>query len=232
MSHLPIVLVPGLLGTPRLFAEQLPALWRCGPVTVAGHQHDDSMAAIAARILATAPPRFALAGLSMGGYLAFEILRQAAPRVARLALLDTTARPDGAAQAQRRWDEVAQVRAGRFADVVEASYRRWVRPARHGDAALRRTVQQMAEETGAEAYIRQQVAIANRPDSRAGLSRIGCPTLVLVGAEDSTTTPRHAAEIADGIPAARLVVVPECGHLSTLEQPAEVGRALVAWLCG
>ena len=93
-APLPIVLVPGLLTSPRLFGEQLPALWRHGPVTIADNTRDDTIAAIATRILADAPPRFALAGLSMGGYISFEIVRQAPGRVDRLALLDTSARPD------------------------------------------------------------------------------------------------------------------------------------------
>src|ERR1700728_819240 len=91
---LPVVLIPGLTCTARLYAEQVPALWQFGPVTIADHRRDDSMAAIARRILAAAPPRFALAGLSMGGYIAFEIMRQAPERVAKLALLDTGARPE------------------------------------------------------------------------------------------------------------------------------------------
>src|SRR5579883_3245029 len=93
-TDLPTVLVPGLNCSARLYAPQIPALWRFGPVTVADHTRDDSMPAIAARILASAPPRFALAGLSMGGYIAFEIMRQAPQRVLRLALMDTSARPD------------------------------------------------------------------------------------------------------------------------------------------
>jgi pimeloyl-ACP methyl ester carboxylesterase len=97
---LPIVLVPGLLTSWRLYAEQLSALWQHGPVTIVGNTRDDTVAAIASRILADAPPRFALAGLSMGGYICFELARQAPDRVARLALLDTTARPDPPAH---RW---------------------------------------------------------------------------------------------------------------------------------
>ena len=99
---LPIVLIPGLTCTARLYAEQIPALWPFGPVTVADHRRDDSMAAIARRILAAAPPRFALAGLSMGGYIAFEIMRQAPERVVKLALLDTGARGDTPEQTERR----------------------------------------------------------------------------------------------------------------------------------
>jgi len=190
------------------------------------------MAAIAHRILAAAPPRFALVGLSMGGYLAFEIMRQAAQRVTRLALLDTTARPDTAEHARRRHDQIALAQSGRFGEVVEALFRLWVRAARRDEAPLRRVIHQMADETGPDVFAHQQIAIMNRPDSRPGLAAINCPTLVVVGADDGVTTPAHAAEIADGVPDARLVIVPDCGHLSTLEQPAVVTRTLVDWLVG
>src|SRR5262249_55214680 len=97
---LPIVLVPGLNCSARLYAEQVPVLWGWGPITIADHRRDDSVEAIAARILAAAPPRFALAGLSLGGYIAFAIMRKAPERVARLALLDTSARPDAPEQSE------------------------------------------------------------------------------------------------------------------------------------
>jgi pimeloyl-ACP methyl ester carboxylesterase len=225
-----IVLVPGLLGTPELYAAQLPALWRFGAVTVADHRRDDTMAGIARRLLATAPPRFTLVGLSMGGYLAFEVLRQAPERVRRLALLDTTARADGPEQLERRARDIADVRAGKFESVSAALFRRWVRPAAWGDPALRARVLRMARQTGPEAFLRQSLAIMHRPDSRPGLAAVRCPTLVLVGAEDTVTTPEHAAEIAAGIPAAAHAVLPDCGHLSTVEQPAAVTAALVDWL--
>jgi pimeloyl-ACP methyl ester carboxylesterase len=232
MSYVPTVLIPGLLCSPRLYAEQIPALWRFGPVSVASHHHDDSLAAIAGRILAAAPPRFTLVGLSMGGYLAFEIMRQAGHRVTRLALLNTTARPDTAEASQRRSGQIALARDGQFAEVADVLYRSWVRPARRGDLALRQVIRQMADETGPEAFVRQQLAIMNRPDSRAGLAAISCPTLVVAGAEDEVTVPGHAAEIADRVPRARLTVIPDCGHLSTLERPAAVTEALVGWLTG
>lgn len=227
MSDAPTVLIPGLLCSPRLYAEQLPVLWRSGPVTVVSHLRDDSLAAIARRFLATAPPRFALAGLSMGGYLALEIMRQAGDRVSRLALLNTSARPDTAAQTRVRREQIAMARGGRFDEAADMLCRRWVRD---GDPALRRVVRQMADETGAEAFIRQQTAIMTRPDSRPGLAAIGCPALVVAGSADDVTPPEHAAEIADGIAGARLAVIPGCGHLSTLERPAEVTRALAGWL--
>src|SRR4051795_10933191 len=101
---MPILLVPGLLSSPRIYAPVMPALWRLGPVTVANHIRDDNMGAMARRILAEAPPRFALAGHSMGGYIAFEIMRQAPERVARLARVNTRARPDTAEAIARRQD--------------------------------------------------------------------------------------------------------------------------------
>ena len=230
MSDVPVVLVPGLLCSPRLYAEQLPALWRFGPVSVASPLHDDSLAAIARRFLATAPPRFALAGLSMGGYLAFEIMRQAGHRVTRLALLNTSARPDTTEQAQRRRDQIAMAHGGQFTEVVEFLYRRWVRAARRSDLALHQVIRQMADETGPEAFTRQQTAIMNRTDSRPGLTAIGCQVLVVAGEDDEVTVPDRAAEIAGCIPRAQLIVIPDCGHLSTLEQPAAVTRVLAGWL--
>lgn len=226
----PTVLVPGLIATPRLYAGQLPALWRFGPVMVGDHTRDGSMAAIAARILADAPPRFALVGLSMGGYVAFEILRRAAERVARLALLDTTARPDTPEQTERRRTQIGLAQKGRFAGIIELLYPLMVHPSRRDDAGLRRVFADMAEDTGADAFIRQQTAIMNRADSRPDLGKIRCRTLVLVGDGDEITPPDRAAEMADGIAGARLVTVPQCGHLSTLERPEEVTRTLAEWM--
>jgi pimeloyl-ACP methyl ester carboxylesterase len=188
------------------------------------------MAAIAGRILATAPPRFALVGLSMGGYLAFEIMRQASERVERLALLNTSAHPDTAEATERRREQIAMAKDGKLAQVVDMLSQRWVRAAVRGDAALLSVIRQMADETGPEAFVRQQHAIMNRPDSRPGLAAIACPTLVVAGEEDEVTVPGHAEEMASQIPHARLVTIPECGHLSTLEQPAAVTQALLGWL--
>jgi len=227
---LPTVLIPGLLCTPRLYAEQLPALWRFGQVTVADHTRDDSVAGIARRLLAAAPPRFALVGLSMGGYTAFEVMRAAPDRVARLALLDTSARADLPEQGERRRAMIALAREGRFAEVIEPLFLSWVHPSRRTDVTLRAIVQGMAEDTGPDAFVRQITAIMTRPDSRPGLAAIRCPTLVLVGDKDEATSPDRAAEIADGIPGARLVTVPDAGHLTALEQPGHVARALVDWM--
>ena len=224
------MLIPGLLASPRMWAAQIPQLWRAGPVTLADHTRDDSMAAIAQRILATAPARFALAGHSMGGYVAFEMVRQAPQRVARLALLDTSARADAPEQGAMRRAQMSLAAQGRLAEVVEQQVPRLVQPARRDDAALRRVFTLMSQEVGAAAFIRQQTAIMGRSDSRPTLGSIRCPTLVLVGEQDELTPPERAAEIAAGIGGARLVTVPGSGHMTTLEQPEAVTRALLQWL--
>ena len=210
-DDLPIILVPGLVCSARLYAEQIPALWRYGPVMVADHTRDDSMTAIATRILAAAPPRFALAGLSMGGYIAMEVTRQAPQRVAKLALLDTAARAETPEQTERRSRVIALAKTGRFAEVADLLFPVFVHRNRHGDEALKRLVRGMAEETGAEAFLRQETAIIGRADARGGLPAIKCPTLVLVGDGDELTPPHLSQEIAAGIPGARLVVIPEWG---------------------
>lgn len=230
VNSLPTVLVPGLNCSARLYSDQIPALWQFGPVTVADHRRDDSMTGIARRALAAAPPRFALAGLSMGGYVAFEILRQAPERVAKLALLDTGAGAEAPERTAQRKPLMQLAQHGRFAEITDDQFPLLVYRKRHGDAALKATVRAMNEETGPEAYCRQQQAIMGRPDSRPGLAAIACPTLVLVGDDDQLTPPVLAREMAAGIPGARLVVVPECGHLSTLERPQAVNEALVDWM--
>ncbi len=229
-DSLPTVLVPGLNCSARLYAEQIPALWRFGPVTVADHTRDDTMSAIASRVLATAPPRFALAGLSMGGYIALEIVRQAPQRVVRLALLDTASRAETAEQTERRRPFIELAQTGRFAEVAEGQFPVLVHRDRHGDEALKSLVRIMAEETGPQAFLRQLQAIIGRQDARAGLPAIACPTLVLVGEGDELTPPALSREIAGAISGSRLVVVPACGHLSTMERPEAVNRALVEWM--
>jgi pimeloyl-ACP methyl ester carboxylesterase len=227
---LPIVLIPGLNCSARLYAEQIPVLWRFGPVTVADHTRDNSMDAIAARILAAAPPRFALAGLSMGGYLALTIVRQAPERVQKLALLDSSARPETPEQTARRKPQIALAESGRFAEVPALQFPFFVHRNRQGDDALRTRVRVMAEETGAEVFLRQQRALMTRADARPLLATIKCPTLVLVGDGDELTPPALSRELAEGIAGSWLVIVPDCGHLSTMEQPEAVNTALVEWM--
>ncbi len=229
---LPILCIPGLGCSPRLYAEQIPQLWTVGPVTIAQHGHHESMAAIASAILATAAQRFALIGLSMGGYVSFEIMRQAPERVAKLALLDTSARPDTPEQTANRRAQIGLAEKARIAELADAMFPRLVHPMRLGDERLREIFRLMVEETGTAGFIRQQTAIIGRPDSRPTLASIRCPTLVLVGDSDELTPPNLATEIADGIAGARLVTVPECGHASPLERPRHVTEALLELLRG
>src|SRR4029079_19089891 len=118
-NSMPILLIPGLVGSPRIYAPLLPALWRFGPGTVANHNRDDHMPLMARRILAEAPPRFALAGHSMGGYIAFEIMRQASDRVAKLALINPQARPDTPEAGERRRGQIARAKAGEYRAILD-----------------------------------------------------------------------------------------------------------------
>lgn len=229
-TSLPLVLVPGLLCSARLYSPQVEGLWPLGPVTVADHRRDADMAAIAARILADAPPRFALAGLSMGGYIAFAMLRLAPERIAKLVLLDTSARPDTDEQKVNRQKFITMAEDGKLMDIVEMLAPKFLHRSHAGDERLKGIVHAMARETGKDAFVRQERAIMGRPDSRGLLASIKCPTLVIVGDGDELTPPDLAREIAAGIPNAKLTIVPECGHLSTIEKPEPVNAAMVEFL--
>jgi pimeloyl-ACP methyl ester carboxylesterase len=225
-----VLLVPGLNCTAALFAPQMDVLGAQHQLHVADHGRFDTMEQDAAAILAEAPDRFALCGLSMGGYLAFEILRQAPGRVARLALIDTRCTGDAPEEAARRRQMLDLVRTGRFASLHNILWPRLVHPARREDAQLEATVRAMMEDTGPDRFSRQQTAILHRPDYRPVLHTITVPTLLLVGDHDVLTPPAASKEMAATISGSELVIVPECGHLSTLEQPQIVARHLDRWL--
>ncbi len=229
-NSMPILLIPGLVSSPRIYAPVMPALWRCGPVTVANHIRDDNMGAIARRILAEAPPRFALAGHSMGGYIAFEIMRQAPERVARLALINTQARPDTSEATERRRGMMARAKSGAYHEVLDELFPGFVHPSRRDDASLRQLVHDMGDDVGVDAFLRQQTAVISRPDSRPALAWIRCPTLVLSGDQDNTISNTLSIEMASNIPDAKLVILPNCGHMPQPEQPVATAAALVEWL--
>lgn len=229
-ATLPIVLVPGLVCSSRIYAPVIPALWRLGPVMVANHIRDDSMAGIARRILAEAPPRFALAGHSMGGYIAFEIVRQAPERVAKLALMNTQARPDTPEGGERRRRQMALAESGAYRAVLDELFPGFVHPSRRDDAGLRQLVYDMGNDVGAKAFIRQQTAIMTRADSRPTLASIKCPTLVLTCDADNTVPNSLSVEMAEAIAGAKLVIIPDCGHLPQPERPEATAEALLDWL--
>lgn len=224
-----LVLLPGLICDERLWRDVVADLGARS--LVADLTQDDSIAAMARRTLAAAPPRFALAGLSMGGYVAFEILRQAPDRVTHLALLDTSARPDDEARKETRRKGIELVGEGKFIAVSQRLLGNLLAP-QHLGTAVAREVQSMSERVGQEAYLRQQVAIMNRVDSRPMLGTIAVPTLVGVGAFDKLTPPELAEEMAAGIAGAQLVRFPDAAHLPTMENPAAVAAAMRSWLAG
>ena len=226
----PIVLVPGLASSARIYAPVIPALWRFGPVMVANHIRDDSMADIAARVLREAPPRFALAGHSMGGYIALEIMRQAPERVVKLALINTQARPDTPEATARRRGLMERARRGELRAIREESFPELVHPSRRDDADILKLVHAQDEDVGVDGYLRQQTAIIARVDSRPSLSAITCPTLVLTGDSDNTIPNAFSKEMAEAIAGARLVILDRCGHLPQAEQPEATVRALTGWL--
>jgi pimeloyl-ACP methyl ester carboxylesterase len=226
-----LVLVPGLLCDERLWRHQAEGLADlAGRVLIPDVTGEDSVAAMARGILEAAPERFSLAGLSMGGYVSLEIMRRAPERVEALALLDTSARPDTPEQTEARLGLIELARSGRFDEVWRRLLPKIVHPDRVEDPELRRAVRGMAHAVGPEGFERQERAIIGRPDGRPDLPGISCPTLVLCGRDDALTPPHLHEELADGIPGAGLHRIEDCGHLSTLERPEAVTRAMRAWL--
>lgn len=227
---LPVLFIPGLLCSAEVFASQLIALWRFGPVTVASTLDGETIGEVAARILQSAPPRFALVGLSMGGYICFEIMRQAPERVLKLALLDTSARPDTAEQTASRRAALEEVHKSGFLTVALENLDGLLHPSRRKDASLLAINRRMALAVGPKGFARQIEIAISRPDSRSDLKAIKVPTIAIVGDADPLTPVERSEEIVSLIPDARLVVIPGCGHLSPIEQPELVSRALEEWL--
>lgn len=228
-DRVPLLLLPGLLNDAALWAAQVRDLADVADAQVADLTRDDNVAAMAARALAKAPPRFALAGLSMGGYVAFEILRQAPERVTRLALLDTSATPDSRERAEQRRAAMDSLRLGRFLGVTGRLLPQLVHPD-HVAGPVGDAVRAMAARVGGAAFLRQQQAILDRPDSTGLLASITVPTLVAVGDSDRLTPPADAQLMQDAIPGARFHCFARCGHLPPLEKPDETSAVLRTWL--
>lgn len=230
MIPISLLLLPGLLTDKRLWQPQIDALSDIATARVADLTGADSIAGMAQAALNQAPAeRFALAGLSMGGYVAFEILRQAPDRVLALALLDTTARPDPVeAMAKRR--QLMALAETDFYAVIATLMPKMVHPSRLHDPAIIEVISAMARSVGKDAFLRQQTAIMGRSDSRTGLAQIQCPTQILCGREDEVTPLEVHAEMQAAIPGAQLAIIEQCAHLSTLGQPEQVSAILRNWL--
>lgn len=232
MTRQTVVLVPGLMCSPALFRPQRDALVEMAEVWIPEPTKDATLEGMARRILKAAPARFALAGLSMGGYVAFEILRQAPERVTRLALLDANARADRPENIALRHLLIGMGRALGPRAVQAALLKSLIHHDRLNDRALVDSVLGMADHVGQAAFERQQLAIIGRPDNRPLLKQITCPTLIVVGAEDALTPVKVAEEMQAGIAGSRLEIIPSCGHLATLERPQAVNGLLTRWLDG
>ena len=227
-----ILLLPGLLNDASLFTDQIAALSTLGRVEVGDLTTAETIADLAASVLkSTSAERFVLVGLSLGGYVAFEIMRQAPKRVSGLVLIDTTARPD-TEEASAKREELIKLAATDLDAVTEQLLPRLSHPELMDHPTVGGVIQSMATSLGKDVFVRQQRAIMSRPDSRPTLASIGCPTLVICGRDDLITPPELATEIADGISQARLAIIEHCGHLATLDQPEEVSRLLVDWVTG
>lgn len=232
-ENLPIIIIPGLGTSPRTYSDILPALWSHSSVTIVNTAEHDSIEAIAEHILASvSPPRFNLIGHSMGGYIAFEILRQAPARVAKLALINTSARPDNDEAKEKRKGQIAKAKKGEFAEIIKGALPAFVHPDQKDNEKLQEAITAAHNDAGAEAYINQQTAIMGRKDSRTDLRHIEIPTIVITGDEDKLIPLEPSQEIANSIPNAKLVIIKQAGHMSPLEQPQAVSDALVEWLEG
>jgi pimeloyl-ACP methyl ester carboxylesterase len=236
MAKTPLLLIPGLLCSPRLFAPQVAALsgiaeivvpdWRRAPLSIW-----DSWESAARWIVDQMPSgKFALAGLSLGGMLAVEIMQVAADRVTKLALLDTGMRSQNEAERAIRRARIRLAEEGHFELVLGLQLSRFLPAYRLPDKKLVDEVMAMCGEIGVEIYKRQEELAAVRVDRRPDLPRIKCPTIVVCGRDDAATPLFLSEEMAKAIPAAALVVVEQCGHLVTMEKPEEANLILSTWL--
>lgn len=231
MSATPIVFIPGLTCTGRIYQHQVEHLGQTHPVLLANHWSAPTMKEVAAQILKAAPERFALVGTSMGGYAALEIIRQAPERVASLVLMSTSAKADTPERSKGRREQVAAAKkSNSMREGTKALWPKLVHPARHEDYALLNIFIDMAEQLGVAAFERQIEAIISREDSRPLLETIKVPTLVVVGQADTLISPDEGREIAAGIPGAKLEEVENAGHMCMTERPETVTKLLASFL--
>lgn len=226
-----VYLLPGLLCDRAIFAPQVAALEAAGfAVAVADFRDFDSITAMAEAVLTAAPPRFALAGHSMGGRAALEVMRLAPSRVERLALLDTGIHPRRPGEAEKRQALIDLAKAEGMRALAAQWLPPMVHPAHLKDAALMGALTAMVERMSPQIYERQVKALLNRPDAGAVLGGIRCEVMVGVGRQDAWSPLAQHEEIAAAIPQARLVIFEDCGHMAPLEAPAAVNAALLRWL--
>ena len=229
-TKLPLLLIAGLLDDAQLWEHQIQHLQDlCQPLVV-DNSRDTTMQALAERVLNTTPGRFAVAGMSMGGYAALEVMDMAPERVAGLALVNTSARADDDVKSRWRQRQIKKAKRDGFEALLTSAIPTVVHASKRTDVALMKTIFTMARRTGIETYLRQQTAIESRVDRRETLASILCPTLVIVGREDTLTPPVLAQEMVAGISRARLGLIEQCGHYSPMEHPQAVTALMRVWL--
>jgi pimeloyl-ACP methyl ester carboxylesterase len=225
-----LVLLPGLAGDQEMWRDQLPALARWRPHVTDVHMRHASIVEMAAALLVRHPGRLALCGASMGGMLAMEAARQAPDRIAGLALLGTTARPEDEDTRKVREKAIALFEQDRVAEVIEPNVAFAFHPRHADDDALLSRYVDFVLRAGAQQLVRQNRAVIGRHDARPHLGAVRCPTLVMCGEDDLLTPLDRSREIAALVSGARLVALPDCGHMLTMEKPAAVNAELVRWL--
>jgi pimeloyl-ACP methyl ester carboxylesterase len=214
----------------RLYAAQVAALQSDYECKVFAFRDHDSLGGMAEELLANTPARFTLIGLSLGGYVAFEIIRRQLQRLERLVLMDTTAVADHPARRAGRHADIAKVREGGIEALIPELPSRWLHPSHVQRAELIDLMSEMARSIGACGQFKQQAAMLARPDSHDDLARVRVPTLVMCGRDDPVTPVRDHEAMAAKIPGARFEIIENCGHLATIEQPESVNRVLIDWL--
>lgn len=230
-NRYPIVIFPGHLCNARLFAPQTGVLGKAADIQIADLYGQDNVVDLAANALLSAPPQFVLIANSMGGAVAFEALRQSPQRIQALVLIGTTCRAEIPTQSERRvravelteqedWAGLARLYAPVFFDERN----------RAREPVLAETLERMIVEVGKQGIKRQQRAFSSRPDSRATLATIRCPTLVICGREDTITPLALSEETASLVQGAELAVIEQCGHVPTLERPVQTTKTIRRWL--
>lgn len=231
MTEKNLVLLPGLLCSEALWHRQIEGLRDMAHCLVPDLTQSNTIAGMARSVLKDAPEQFALAGLSMGGLVSFEIMRQSPERVTRLALLDTTPYLDLPERTESRKKQLQMADSGQFQEITsELLIPLLLHPKNQQDPALVEIVVSMAMTVGVEGFRQQIHAIMNRQESTSTLAQITCPTLILCGRQDLLTPLAWHEDMAKRIPNAKLAIIEKCGHLATLEEPEQVTSLLRQWL--
>jgi pimeloyl-ACP methyl ester carboxylesterase len=222
-----LLFLPGFMLTEALWDDMRDGLAALGHCHFGDLSQDGSIVAMAERVLQSAPPRFVLFGFSMGGFVAQQIMRQAPERVLALGLLNTSSRPQTRQEMAQHLAQIELARGIPFKGLTSRQLAASVHPSRRSDSTLLGRLQAMALHNGKDVFLRQMGAL--RSDDPAGLEHIHCPTLIVTSSDDALRTMAESAQMAQRIAGSRMVVIPDCGHMTPLEKPEEL-LAEIRWL--